>query len=128
MTGDEKLFTKCICESCGIGEVLGEVICGTSSEFFCIQCQSFCGLQSENSCPHQGSLCKMFAPKGACGINSNLKTVAHIKEVFVRCSRQREPAASTPSSFASSRQSPCRRSHSSCAVRSRSLDRSRLSK
>merc|ERR1712032_450604 len=59
-TGDTA-YSKCICTNCGIGEFLGDVICGNNGTCFCITCQAKCGLK--DSCPDAGSSCNMMSPK-----------------------------------------------------------------
>mmetsp|Transcript_21164 Transcript_21164/g.48585 ORF Transcript_21164/g.48585 Transcript_21164/m.48585 type:complete len:141 (-) Transcript_21164:100-522(-) len=64
----DQLYSKCLCYNCGIGEVLGEVICGAHDMFFCYEAQSDCGLGGKGGCLKGLSSCELFMPEARCGM------------------------------------------------------------
>merc|ERR1712065_70585 len=67
-SASDQLYSKLICCACGIGEVLGDVVCGEFGECLCVRCDGAVGLGGEGGCPAGGGTCEMFKPKVACGI------------------------------------------------------------
>mmetsp|Transcript_3346 Transcript_3346/g.5136 ORF Transcript_3346/g.5136 Transcript_3346/m.5136 type:complete len:129 (-) Transcript_3346:77-463(-) len=54
-------YLKIACLSFGLGEVLGEMVCGGMQECFCFRNVSACGLNGEN-CPSSLSSCEGRMP------------------------------------------------------------------
>ena len=63
----DKLYTKIICCDCGIGEVLGDVVCGEHMMFFCMEGQGVCGLGGKGGCLKGVSDCELMKPEANCG-------------------------------------------------------------
>jgi len=65
-TTSDTLYTKVLCWTCGLGEVLGNVICGSHDIFFCIDCQSDCGLGGKDGCLKCLERCELWKPEAKC--------------------------------------------------------------
>lgn len=67
---EDQLYSKCICYKCGLGEVLGDIVCGGNEFFICFAEEGTCGLGGEGGCPKGSATCEMFSPVFDCGANS----------------------------------------------------------
>mmetsp|Transcript_68672 Transcript_68672/g.128115 ORF Transcript_68672/g.128115 Transcript_68672/m.128115 type:complete len:148 (+) Transcript_68672:102-545(+) len=63
----ETVYTKALCLKCSIGEVLGNVIIGTSNACFCLQQQADCGQGGQDGCLKCLGSCELFKPSKKCG-------------------------------------------------------------
>ena len=59
----EQLFSKLLCWSCSIGEVLGPKICGAKEMFICYEAESGCGLDGPDGCIKGLGSCEGMMPK-----------------------------------------------------------------
>jgi len=66
-TKSDTAYTKLLCWGCGIGEVLGKVVCGSHDIFFCLECQEDCGLGGKENCPKFLTSGELFKPEARCG-------------------------------------------------------------
>ena len=66
-TQSDQVFSKLLCYTCSIGEVLGEVICGEHRMFFCCECQEGCGCGGKGGCLKCDSVFELFFPELRCG-------------------------------------------------------------
>uniref|UniRef100_A0A7S2TDM0 Uncharacterized protein n=1 Tax=Prorocentrum micans TaxID=2945 RepID=A0A7S2TDM0_PROMC len=66
-TSSDQLYSKLLCWNCGIGEVLGEVVCGEKFMLFCCEGQEDCGLGGKDGCIKCLGSCEGFMPAGRCG-------------------------------------------------------------
>mmetsp|Transcript_42596 Transcript_42596/g.134106 ORF Transcript_42596/g.134106 Transcript_42596/m.134106 type:complete len:142 (+) Transcript_42596:65-490(+) len=67
---NDQLYSKCICFTCGIGEVLGSVICGSYVQCCCCEEMEALGLGGKDGCPECMSACGLFNPKLEFGASS----------------------------------------------------------
>mmetsp|Transcript_171 Transcript_171/g.451 ORF Transcript_171/g.451 Transcript_171/m.451 type:complete len:146 (+) Transcript_171:117-554(+) len=72
-SGDQ-IYTKLLCLTCSIGEVLGAVVCGDHRFCFCWEKTADCGLGGKDCGAGQGmgcikcaGTCEMFMPEPRCG-------------------------------------------------------------
>mmetsp|Transcript_57608 Transcript_57608/g.129905 ORF Transcript_57608/g.129905 Transcript_57608/m.129905 type:complete len:151 (-) Transcript_57608:89-541(-) len=65
-TTSDSLYTKVICVTCGIGELLGKMVIGETHTCFCIKGQALLGLGGPDGCPAAESGCDMYKPTGEC--------------------------------------------------------------
>mmetsp|Transcript_31002 Transcript_31002/g.70939 ORF Transcript_31002/g.70939 Transcript_31002/m.70939 type:complete len:147 (+) Transcript_31002:99-539(+) len=73
-SGDQ-IYSKLLCWTCSIGEVLGSVVCGEHRFCFCFEDTSDCGLGGKDCGAGQGmgcikcsGACELFMPEPRCGI------------------------------------------------------------
>lgn len=60
----DKLFSKLVCVSCGLGEVMGEAICGEDVQCFCIKQLSQCGIKG--NCLAWTANGELYQPEPTC--------------------------------------------------------------
>mmetsp|Transcript_34094 Transcript_34094/g.79216 ORF Transcript_34094/g.79216 Transcript_34094/m.79216 type:complete len:143 (-) Transcript_34094:242-670(-) len=58
----DALYSKLVCLTCGVGELLGEVICGEHVECCCIQCMEALGLGGKDNCLENMTACGLEMP------------------------------------------------------------------
>mmetsp|Transcript_50693 Transcript_50693/g.130615 ORF Transcript_50693/g.130615 Transcript_50693/m.130615 type:complete len:151 (-) Transcript_50693:248-700(-) len=63
-SSSDNLYSKCVCISCGMGEVLGPVAIGGSTLLFCCVGHAICGM--DGNCPQADAYCKLYNPEGDC--------------------------------------------------------------
>jgi len=68
-SGDQ-LYSKFISSVCGIGEVLGDTVCGESIKCFFVKKECVCGLGGESGCPKGSSVCECYPPTADCGMST----------------------------------------------------------
>mmetsp|Transcript_79002 Transcript_79002/g.176711 ORF Transcript_79002/g.176711 Transcript_79002/m.176711 type:complete len:158 (-) Transcript_79002:79-552(-) len=61
-TSGDECYSKLVCLTCGIGEVLGNTICGEHVQCCCIECMEACGLGGKGGCIEMMSACGLFMP------------------------------------------------------------------
>jgi len=62
LSGDQ-LFSKLLCWTCSIGELLGPVVCGEKGMFICCEFEEGCGLGGRDNCIKCICSCEGMMPK-----------------------------------------------------------------
>mmetsp|Transcript_1010 Transcript_1010/g.1231 ORF Transcript_1010/g.1231 Transcript_1010/m.1231 type:complete len:150 (-) Transcript_1010:327-776(-) len=77
-SGDQ-IYSKLLCLTCSIGEVLGSVVCGDHRFCFCFEKTGDCGFGGKDcgagnnlGCLKGSSQCELFLPEARCGCFNKL--------------------------------------------------------